>query len=348
MNRRQFLAAGGLAGAALGLKPRAVSGKIDCQSHLFPPEILEILERREQGPRLVRRGDDRIVLVGGWERKVFPHHSDPEAKLAAMDASGIQLAALSINDPGPERFGAEAPQIARLQNDYIAGVARRHPGRFLPLAVLPLLHMEEALKELERCASRLGMRGILLYSNLEGRFPDEPEFRPFFRRAAEMGLPVLLHPAYPVTFEAVRGYEMTSGLGLMFDTTIALTRIILSGLLEELPRLRLVCPHAGGTLPYLLGRVDHQVRVLKRGGGKLRRPPSEYLRQVWLDAVTPLAPALRCAIDIVGADRMLYSSDHPWVDPALIVQTVDSLGLPDAERTAIYRGNARTLFDLKD
>jgi predicted TIM-barrel fold metal-dependent hydrolase len=344
MKRRDFLAAAALAPALR--PPRPVPGKIDCQSHLFPPEILEILGKRGTGPRLVRRGDERIVLVGGWERKVFPHHCDPVAKLAAMDASGIELAALSINDPGPERFGAEGPAIARLQNDFIAGVARRHPGRFLPLAVLPLLQMDAALQELDRCAERLGMRGILLYSNLDGRFPDEPEFRPLFRRAEAMNLPVLLHPAFPVTFDAVQGYEMTSGLGLMFDTTIALTRLLLSGLLDECPRLRLVCPHAGGTLPYLLGRVEHQTSVLKRGGQKLRKPFGEYLRQVWLDAVTPHPVPLRCALDLVGAGRMLYSSDHPWVDPALIVRTVDAVGLSDRDRDAVYRNNAKELFGL--
>ena len=113
------------------------------------------------------------------------------------------------------------------------------------------------------------------------------------QRAAELGLPVLLHPAKPLTTEFVKGYEMTSSLGNMFDNTIALTRLLMSGLLDELPKLKLVCPHLGGTLPYISGRMDHQVTVLKRSTQTLQRKPSEYLRDIYMDIVSPLPEAIR-------------------------------------------------------
>jgi predicted TIM-barrel fold metal-dependent hydrolase len=285
-------------------------------------------------------------VIGEWRRRVLPKHTDLEAKLADMDRTGIARAALSINDPGPELFGADGRAVAELANDFLAEACRSHPDRFFALAVLPLEDMNQALAELDRAAGRLGAKGILLYSNLNGKFPDLPEFRPLFRRAEELGLPILLHPAYPVTYAATQGYEMAAGLGLMFDTTIALCRIILSGLLDEHPRLELVCPHVGGALPYLIGRIDHQTQVLGRGR-KLREPPSVTLRRrIHFDTVTPIPLAIRYAYDFAGPDRLLYGSDHPWVDPGLIAGAIESLHLPPADEARIFSGNARRLFRL--
>jgi len=190
------------------------------------------------------------------------------------------------------------------------------------------------------------MKGILLYTNLAGKFPDEPQFRWLFNRAMELDWPVLIHPALPVTTPQVKDYEMISTLGNMFDDTIALTRLILSGILEALPKLKLVCPHLGGTLPYIIGRLDHQTQVLKRGPKDLTRAPSEYLKQVWLDIVSPLPLAMRFAYDLLGANRLLYSSDHLWVDPKLIRDGLISLKLPTVDENLILFANARQLFRI--
>lgn len=347
MNRREFLSssAGGLA-AASAAPLRRPSGAVDCQSHLYCPEIVSLLERRERDPVVRLKDGVRTVIMGDWHRKILPNHSDVDAKLAAMDANGIALTALSINDPGPEWFGEQGPAVARIMNDYVAGIVKKHPSRFFGLCVLPLQDEKAAQAELDRCVSTLGMKGILLYTNLAGRFPDEPEFRWLFRRAAELDLPLLLHPALPVTAAQVKGYEMISTLGNMFDDTLALTRIILSGILDQVPGLKLVCPHLGGTLPYIVGRLDHQVGVLKRGPKYLTRAPSEYLRQVWFDIVSPLPLAMKFCRDLVGADRLVFASDHPWVDPKLILDGLRSLGLPAEEETMILEGNARRLFGL--
>ena len=345
MNRRELL----LSSLCFSAAPRWTAAppyRIDCQSHIYPPELLALLEKRKSSPRALRENGELYVLIGDWRRRVLPKHTDVEAKLADMDAAAIQTAALSINDPGPELFGADGAAVARLANDFLAGVARAHPGRFFPLAVLPLQDMDASLAELERARDRLGARGILLYSNLNGKFPDLPEFRPLFARAEELQLPILLHPAYPTTYEATRGYEMAAGLGLMFDTSIALCRIILAGILDQHPRLQLVCPHVGGTLPYIIGRIDHQTQVLKRGAENLRKPPSEYLRQVYFDMVTPLPLAMRYAYDFAGPDRLLFATDHPWVDPKLIVRGIESLKLQRQEEEKIFAGNARRLFRL--
>src|SRR5262249_2333400 len=154
-------------------------------------------------------------------------------KLADMDRAGVRMAALSINDPGPELFGKDSAAMAVMLNDFIAATVASHPDRFFGLAVLPFDTPDSTLRELDRAVSKLKMKGILLYSNLDGRFPDEEPFRPLFAEAERRGVPILLHPAYPTTYHATNGYEMAGGLGLMFDTTIALCRIILSGLMEK-------------------------------------------------------------------------------------------------------------------
>ncbi len=322
------------------------AGRIDCQSHLFCPPVVALMEERSSDPRVFTRDGVRIVQMGDWLRKIPPHYMDVQVKLAAMDASGIAMTALSINDPGPEWFGAAGPSVAEMLNDFIAGIVAAHPTRFFGLCVLPLQDMRASLAELDRSVEKLGMKGILLYTNLAGRFPDEPEFRPLFARAVELDVPILLHPSKPVTTELVKAYEMTSSLGNMFDNTIALTRIIMSGLLDEFPTLRLVCPHLGGTLPYIVGRLDHQTQVLKRGPTYLTRSPSEYLKGIWLDVVSPLPLAIKFAHDFMGADRLLFSSDHPWVEPAVIVESVTAAGLSADDQEKIFSGNARKLFRL--
>jgi len=350
-DRRAFLAAAG--GALAATLPGAVAragdssaGKIDCQSHLFCPDLVALMEKRTADPLVRTKDGVRILQMGEWIRKIQPHYLDVQAKLATMDANGIARTALSINDPGPEWFGNDAVAVAQMANDFIAQVTRDHPTRFFGLCVLPFPEVKAALLELDRCVQRLGMKGLLLYTNLAGRFPDEPEFRPIFARAVELDIPVLLHPAKPLTIDFVKGYEMTSTLGNMFDNTIALTRLIMSGLLDEFPKLRLVCPHLGGTLPYIVGRLDHQVTVLKRGPRNLTRKPSEYLREIWLDIVSPLPLAMKFGVEFMGSERLLYASDHPWVEPQVISDALLSLKLPAADEARIFAQNARAVFKL--
>lgn len=324
----------------------APSGRIDCQSHLFSEEFLTLLEKRKQSPYVVREGRDRYVIVNQWRRRILPKHTDLAAKLADMDAAGIAMAALSINDPGPELFGKDSAAMAVLLNDFIADVVARHPRRFFGLATLPFDTPDAMLKEFDRALGKPGMKGLLLYSNLDGRFADEEPYRPLFAEAERRGIPLLLHPACPVTYQATQAYEMAAMLGLMFDTTIALCRLILSGLFERHPNLKIVCPHVGGALPYLIGRVDHQTMVLKRGAEHIRRAPSEYLKRVWLDTVTPIGLGIRYAWKFAGAEKLLYASDHPWVDPQLIAAQVDGQNFSAADRAKIYGQNARALFNL--
>ena len=343
-NRREFLAAAAVAGPAMAAPAGRMT--VDCQSHLFVPELIAFMEKRRTSPHVYRKDGGTFIVVEDWTRRLMPKHMDVDAKLADMDAAGIQMTALSINDPGPELFGADGPTVARMVHDWIGEITRKHPQRFFGLMTLPLQNMDAALAEAERCVNKLGMRGILLYSNLAGEFPDAPKFRPIFEYAQRADIPILLHPAYPTTYQQTKGYEMAAGLGLMFDETIALARIILAGIPDQYPKLKLVCPHVGGALPYLIGRIDHQTMVLKRGAENIHKPPSEYLKQIWFDTVSPISLAIKYGIDFAGPDRMLYSSDHPWVDPKMILGLVRGLNLTPEVEAKILGGNAKALFRL--
>lgn len=356
ISRRRFCSWGSAAAAGFAALPQAAAQTassspqgsfcLDAQSHLFVPEILERMKRRTTEPFVIAQDGHWVVRMPPWDRKVLPKHTDVQAKLADMDAHGITMTALSVNDPGPEWFGTDGPAVARVMNDFIADIVRRHPTRFIGLCVLPWQDMKAARAELERCVRDLGMKGLLLYTNLAGRFPDEPGLRPLFGWAAEFDIPVLLHPAKPMTSDLLKDYEMISAVGNMFDNTLALTRLIMAGILDQHPQLRLLCPHLGGTLPYIIGRLDHQTQVLKRGPKHLTRAPSEYLKQVWFDIVSPLPAAMRFAVDYLGTGRLLYASDHPWVDPGAIRTALDSLRLPPADQARILGSNARDFFKL--
>ncbi|HEV2198828.1 MAG TPA: amidohydrolase family protein [Bryobacteraceae bacterium] len=320
--------------------------RVDCQSHVISPEFLAFLEKRPDPPHIATQNGARILIVNGWRRPVLPKITDIAMKLADMDCAGISMAALSMSDPGPELFGSDAVAIARMNNDYLSSLAQAHPARFFGLAALPYGSPDEILKEMDRALAKPGIKGILLFSNLNGRFPDQEPMRSLFAEAERRGTPVVLHPARPVTLELLPDFDMVASLGMMFDTTIALCRLILSGVLEEHPNLKLVCPHVGGVLPYLIGRLDYQVLALKRGGGRITRPPREYLKRVWFDTVTGIGLGIQFTKDFAGVDKLMFASDHPWIDPQYNIDALDSVAMTEAERQRVYSGTARELFDL--
>lgn len=305
-----------------------------------------MMRGRKADPLVYDKDGTTFLKMGNWLRKVPPFYLDVDAKLAAMDANGIEITMLSTNDPGPEWFGDDGAAATRLIHDSLAEVVKKHPTRFRGLCVLPLQDEKAAGEEMDRCVTKLGFKGVLLYTNLAGTWCDEPQYHWLYARAEELGVPILLHPAMPMTTEQTKGYELTSTLGNMFENTIAMARIIASGLLDKHPKLKLVCPHLGGTLPYICGRMDHQITVLKRSTQTLQRKPSEYLRDIHMDIVSPLPEAMRFALDFSGADKLLFSSDHPWVDPNEILDPLRSLKLPAEDEQKILSGNARCLFNL--
>ena len=321
---------------------------VDCQSHVFPEAYAEILKRNPQSPRAT--GSDGVYVVTYGDVQKFTLSLDgyaPERKIRDMDSAGIDVSVLSVNMPGPERLApALAVEGARVCNDYLAEVCSRYPGRFVGLASLPLQDVPAAILELDRAIDELGLRGLVLFSHIDGRPVDAPELEPFYAHAETRGVPLILHPTVPTWTEPIKDYSMIPMLGFMVDTSIAMLRLILSGVLERHPQLRIVHPHAGGVLPYLMGRVEEQTEVKGRGREHISKSPAEYYRHVYLDLVSPSKLAIRYAYDFAGPDRLLFGSDHPWVGIDTMLNLVSQLDVPESERAKILGLNASTLFSI--
>jgi aminocarboxymuconate-semialdehyde decarboxylase len=321
--------------------------RIDCQSHIFPQAYADLLTHGGGVLKVRKTGRQYAVDYGGvYQAELDLERYNPALKLEEMDRAGIDLAILSVNMPGPEWLEPEsALQGAQLCNDYIAELCARYPRRFAGLACLPLPDVPAALAEMDRAAA-CGLRGIILYSHIRGKPVDSPEFEPVFARAEQLGLPVVLHPTAPLWGSVLAEYDMIPMVGFMMDTSIAMLRLILSGLLERYPNLIVVHPHAGGALPYLIGRVVEQTEVKKRGRTHIRHSPEYYYRKVYLDLVSPSALAIRYAYDFSGADRLLFGSDHPWVAPGGFLEIIERMPIPESEREKILALNAIRLFRL--
>lgn len=321
---------------------------IDCQSHVFPPAYAELLTHNRG--RLQTSGSDGVYHLNYWDVQRFVLNLADysiERKLAAMDAARVDVSVLSVNIPGPELLDPElAVTGAQLCNDYLAAACARHPDRFVGIASLPLNDVPAALVELKRTVEELDLRGVFLCSHINGKGLDAPEFEPFYADVATRGIPLVLHPTVPIWGEAIKEHSMIPMLGFMVDTSIAMLRLILGGVLERHPTLKVVHPHAGGVLPYLMGRVEEQTEVKRRGRDHIRKPPMDYYRQVYLDLVSPSLPALRYAVDFMPADRLLFGSDHPWVAIETLLDLVNTLELSAADRERLLGGNACELFRI--
>jgi predicted TIM-barrel fold metal-dependent hydrolase len=323
---------------------------VDCQSHVFPPAYAEWLK---QHPGAVRvSGGEGIYHIdyGGVQQFTLRLADyDPRHKIAQMDAAGIDISVISVNIPGPDVLPPEfAVAGARLCNDYLAEVCAQHPGRFVGLASLPLPDVDAAIAEVDRAIDELDLRGVMLLSHIAGQPPDAPAFRPLYQHLATCGLPLVLHPTVPTWGSAVQAYSMIPMVGFMMDTSIAMLRLILSGVMEANPGLQVVHPHCGGVLPYLMGRVTEQTEVKRRGRDFITQPPAATYDRVYLDTVSPAALPLRYAYEFAGADRLLFGSDHPWVSIQSLLALVQAMTIPEHDKAKILGLNACKLFRIKN
>ena len=279
-----------------------------------------------------------------------------EGRLAAMDAAGVDVAVLSLTAPGCEQLDAEAgPAVARETNDAVAAAVLAHPDRFLGYAAVYPKDVDGAVRELERAVTELGLKGWKTHSNFGDSFIDDRRYWPILGKAEELGVPVYLHPAAPMIPE-LRTYGLAlagAAFGFGVETATAMVRLILSGALDEFPRLQVILGHYGEGLPFLMQRIDHPfVRPYIKADGAavpdLKHPPSHYLREnMWVSTSGNYLPAaFACTRDALGMDRIVLGTDHPYEDMDECMAFLRGLSLDDdrgraalpAERSSAGRG----------
>ncbi len=272
------------------------------------------------------------------------------ARLAAMDAQGIDLQVLSVN---PLWYGADldlARQVVDLQNDSLAEVVARHPDRFAALATVALQHPELAARQLEHAVTKLGLKGALVGGSVAGEELADPKFHPFWAKAEELGALIFIHPqGVPEAAKRLRG---SGGLGNVIgnplETTIALSHLIFEGTLDRFPGLKILAAHGGGYLPSYAARSDAGIRTFPDTYRvPLKKPPTAYLKDLYYDALVFTPEALRHLAAEVGADRIMLGTDfpYPWTDRAVehILETPD---ISDADKLSMLGALAERLLAL--
>lgn len=326
---------------------------IDIHAHFFPEAYLRLIEKEgaSAGAR-IDRGNPAgltVVVAGFATPPLTPAYWDIDARLKAMNRTGVGVQALSLTVPMVYfAGGALARRLAQAFNDSCAEAHTAHPDRFVGCATLPMQEPAAALAELERAARLPGVRAVYLGTNVNGRELSDPAFAPIFERCQEYELPVLLHPINVVGAARLQPFYLHNLLGNPFDSAVAAAHLVLGGVLDRFPRLQVCLPHAGGALPYLFGRLQHGQRVRPEAREKARRPFSAYLRRFTYDTISHSPEALRYLIDLVGPDRVMLGSDFcfdmGYERPRDIV--TKRLRLKAADQARIIRGNAARLLGL--
>ncbi len=329
-------------------RPRA----IDIHAHYFPEVYLRAIETQGERFGITLDRSDALgpaikigTMLGGHLRREF---YDLEARLKEMNRAGVDVHALSLTFPMVYWADAElGTRLARAVNDAMSEAHRAHPDRFVALATLPMQEPKRAVEELDRAARLPGIRGVYLGTNVNGRELDDPAFLPVWERIDDLELPVFLHPLNVIGAQRLGPYYLANLLGNPYDTGVAAARLIFGGVLDRFPKLSVCLPHAGGTLPYLIGRLDRGQKV-RRELRHMKRKPSAYLRRFTYDTISHAPEPLRYLIDLVGADRVMIGSDYCFdLGYERPVQVVTSLPrLLRADQAKILGGNAAKLLEM--
>jgi aminocarboxymuconate-semialdehyde decarboxylase len=332
-------------------RSRPATATIDIHAHFVPEEYLRAIaaEGEPYGLRIRPGRNGPLIMIGQIPiGPITTHYHDLELRLRTMDAERVAVHALSLMPPMV--YWARGPlglQVARLVNNAMAEASRLHPDRFVALATLPLQDPEAAVAEADRAVSELGCRGIYLGTNIHGKELADPSFLPVFERIHELRVPIFLHPVNVIGAQRLTNYYFHNLLGNPLDTTVAAANLIFSGLLDRFPRLEICLPHAGGALPYVIGRLDHGWQV-RQECKALKKPPSSYLRRFTYDTISHAQDALNYLINLVGADRVMMGSDYCFdMGYEHPIEVITGLKLNRADQEKILGGNAKRLLRIK-
>ena len=305
---------------------------IDFHTHVMPPEMAAAPVWRGKCPMTIENVLE-AAKEGGVDRTVI---SNPGHELRHMD-SGQQL------------------KTVRMINQYLTSLAHKHDNIYALATTVPY-GGEPFLKELERAVKEDGAKGVIILSSLPGHYPDDDDALPFFQLVTELDIPVFMHPP-SVGFgeERLNIYRLASSIGRPMDGALAISRLIVRGIFEKFPTLKLVGSHLGGGICEMIGRMDYAYNLQEEAyflgpyePMLIRHPPSHYLKMMYLESTCYHAPAARCAMDTVGVDHFVFGTDAPPLKPLKKagVAIIRSLKLAPADEAKVFSGNARKLLKI--
>ncbi len=323
---------------------------IDVHTHIYTREWYEIL--REQGDEynIQMRPDGKEEIFRKDTPVAFPQpgHFDYDIRIKQMDATAIDVSIVSLTCPNVYWGGEDISCAAAVaSNNNMAEAQGSYPDRIRWFTSLPFEYPEKAVAELERTVA-MGASGVMVLANIAGRSLTDPFFAPIWQAIDDKKLPVLLHPTDPpgALDMDMGSYDLSWSVGFMFDTTLAVTRMIFDGFFDKYPNLKLIASHGGGALPYLVGRFEKGDEVELRERCMMKRSPTDYLRHIYYDCINYDARAMEYLISIVGHDHVMFGTDWPH-------QVFDTKGamahteeLPRDQMKAIRSENAIKVFNL--
>jgi aminocarboxymuconate-semialdehyde decarboxylase len=339
-----------VAARASGRRSRHLT--VDLHCHAFCPEAGALMaphSRAELEPMVRFASEATRQANAAAHRALIPQFTSLERRLADMEAAGLDLQVIS---PAPPHYcyWAEpdlAARAARLVNDFIAGMVAAAPDRFVGLGHIPMQSPEHAVAEMRRVVGELGFRGVEINTNVAGRELSDPEFRPVFAAAEELGCLVFLHPNGFTDGARLADHYLINLIGNPLETTVALHHLIFGGVLKDHPGLKLLAAHGGGFAAAYVGRMDHGHAHRADCRCCIDEAPSAYLRRVYFDSVVYSREELETLVRRYGADHVVLGTDYPYdmalPDPVGFVEGAD---LDDEQKAAILGGNALRLLNL--
>lgn len=329
--------------------------RVDFHTHIIPEDVPNLAERfhGERWPVLHRTCTcGANIMVGGKVfREVTDQVWDPQKRIHDMQREGVDMQVLS---PIPVTFSywapaAEAEVMARIQNDFIAETVNQHPNHFIGLGTVPLQDTEAAIREMDRCMHELGLRGIEIGTNVNGNNLDDWGLIPFFEMCQTWDVPLFVHPWETLGRERMPRHNLMYTVGMPSETALAAASLILGGVIEKFPRLKICFAHGGGSFPYILPRLDQGWKVWPH----LRltdQPPSVYAKQFYFDSLTYDPLNIPYMMKRFGEDRIMMGSDYPFLlretPPGDVID--HTLELTDAQKRALLGENALRFLNIKE
>jgi len=325
--------------------------RIDVHAHILPPSWPDLAERYGD-PRWpsLQHADGcsaRIMVDGGLFREVTDQLFVTERRLADMDRTGVDRQVLSTV---PVMFSywakpAHTRELSRHLNEHLAAVVHEHPSRFSGLGTVPLNDPDMAIAELERCMLELGMVGVEIGTNVAGLDLDDPRFLPFFQRAAELAAMVLVHPWQVVGRNRLVRYYFLYTIAMPSETAFAVGALLFGGVLERVPGLRVVFAHGGGSVPFIIGRMEQGWRVWEPAREHLAASPISSLARCYFDSIVWDEASLELLVRRVGADRVLLGSDYPFImGEERPGELIERSALSAEDKQLLLGGNAERLL----